>query len=200
MINRPSGFLLKRYGALGGCLKLKKWSACLFIHSLQNRKTDRPVAQNARTPPGHERFAFDDPRRLGTTRRVTTCISNSKVAIYCSLSNTKTGDQVQATRPRLFDRPPTYLFTPMAHSAGASNCIVGALGSHPFTSQKKTLCSTTRAPTTVDNRANTASTAYCGYHTKSLNTDDTQSSNSTVTNVEFSAPRVVTSTLRATLS
>ena len=66
--------------------------------------------------------------------------------------------------------------------------------------KKNTLCSTTRAPKTVDNRANTASTAYCGYHTKSLNTDDTQSSNSTVTNVEFSAPRVVTSTLRATLS
>ena len=40
------------------------------------------------------------------------------------------------------------------------------------------------------------STAYCGYHTKSLNTDGMHSSKLTVINVEFSVPRVVTSTLR----
>ena len=37
---------------------------------------------------------------------------------------------------------------------------------HPFTIQKNTLCSTTRAPTTVDNRANTAHTAHFGHHKK----------------------------------
>ena len=63
--------------------------------------------------------------------------------------------QVQATRHRLFNRAQTYLLTPMAHWAGASNCIVGALGSHPFTSQKNMLCLTTRAPTIVDNLAYT---------------------------------------------
>ena len=40
------------------------------------------------------------------------------------------------------------------------------------------------------------STAYCGYHTKSLNTDGMHSSKLTVINVEFSVPRFVTSTLR----
>ena len=44
----------------------------LFVHPFTPKPKDgRPVAQNARTPPGHERFAFDDPRRLGTTRRAT---------------------------------------------------------------------------------------------------------------------------------
>ena len=40
VINRPSAYLLKPYDALGGCHKLKKWSACLFTHALQNRNTD----------------------------------------------------------------------------------------------------------------------------------------------------------------
>ena len=31
----------------------------------------RPMTQHVRTRPGHERFAFDDRRRLGTTRRAT---------------------------------------------------------------------------------------------------------------------------------
>ena len=29
------------------------------------------MTQHVRTPPRHERFAFDDRRRLGTTRRAT---------------------------------------------------------------------------------------------------------------------------------
>ena len=34
-------------------------------------KDGRPATQHVRTPPGHERFAFDDRRLLGTTRRAT---------------------------------------------------------------------------------------------------------------------------------
>ena len=29
------------------------------------------MTQHVRTPPGYEGFPFDDPRRLGTTRRAT---------------------------------------------------------------------------------------------------------------------------------
>ena len=63
--------MFKPCGTLGGCLKLKKRSAWLFGHSLQNQLMDDQVTQHVRTRPGHERFAFDDRRRLGTTRRTT---------------------------------------------------------------------------------------------------------------------------------
>ena len=44
----------------------------LVVHPFTPKPTDgRQVAQHVHTPPGYEGFAFDDPRRLGTTRRAT---------------------------------------------------------------------------------------------------------------------------------
>ena len=63
--------MFKPCGTLGGCVKLKKRNAW-FFHPFTPKPTDgRPMTQHVRTPPGHERFAFDDRRRLGTTRRAT---------------------------------------------------------------------------------------------------------------------------------
>ena len=62
------------------------------------------------------------------------------------------------------------------------------------------LCLTTRTPGTVDYRAFIARTARCGYHRNNLNTGGMHSSKLTEINVEFNIPRVVNSTLRATLS
>ena len=44
----------------------------LVFHPFTPKPKDgRPMTQHVGTPPGHERFAFDDRRRLGTTRRAT---------------------------------------------------------------------------------------------------------------------------------
>ena len=44
----------------------------LVVRPFIPKPTDgRPAAQCVRTRPGYERFAFDDRRRLGTTRRAT---------------------------------------------------------------------------------------------------------------------------------
>ena len=44
----------------------------LVVHPPTPKPADgRQVAQHVRTPPGYERFAFDDRRRLVTTRRAT---------------------------------------------------------------------------------------------------------------------------------
>ena len=59
VINRPSAYVLKK--------NLRHTQRM----SLQNQKDGRPMTQHVRTPPGCEGFAFDDPRRLGTTRRAT---------------------------------------------------------------------------------------------------------------------------------
>ena len=68
VINRPLRTCLKPHGTLGGCLKLKKRSAWLFGHSLQNQQTDdkwhNMCAHHLVT-----KVFRDDPRRLGTTSR-----------------------------------------------------------------------------------------------------------------------------------
>ena len=74
VINRPSGFFLEPYGTLSGCLKLKSGPlGCSPIHSKTERQTTNDTTSAHK--PAHERLAFDDRRRLGTTRRATASLS-----------------------------------------------------------------------------------------------------------------------------
>ena len=69
-----------------------------------------------------------------------------------------------------------------------------------FHHRKNMSCLTTRALTTIDYRTYIANTAHCRYHRKNINTDGMHPSRLTVINVEFIVPRVLSSTLRVTLS
>ena len=148
--------MFKPCGTLGGCLKLKKRSAWLYAHSLQNQQTS------------------------DTTCAHTTGPSDARQAVELSAD------------------------VPVHPNGTLGRGLKLKCRSAWFSSfhqaKRNMLCLTTRTPATVDYRAFIARTARRGYHRNNLNTSGMHSSKLTERNVEFNVPRVLTSTLRATLS
>ena len=148
--------MLKPYGTLGGCLKMKCRSAWLFTRSLQNQQTSGTTCAHTAGPSD----ASQDVK------------SSADVPVH---PNGTLGRGLKMK----------------CHSAWFSSF---------HQAKRNMLCLTTSTPATVDNRAHTARTVHSGYHRKILNTDGTHSSKLTVINVKFNFPRVLTSTLRASLT
>ena len=164
VINRPSAYLIKPDGTLGGCLKLEKRSAWLFSHSLQNQQTDDKWHNMC----GHH---LD----TNVLRSMIVVWSQRVVQLWASHENMnfqlKRGDLLHTLKNKNWRSSPSDVSRAVYSSANVPVHPDGTLGGclklkcrsawfSSFRKRKNMSCLTTRAPTTVDNRACTARTHW----------------------------------------